>query len=339
MSQSRFTPRDSGSLPQLGAPTSPDHQGVIPIRGLTPPSPTPVVRRADGEESHRTKSVPVEARPWRILLVPPTPGEATRDLSVARWQRRLVIGVFIVLMVLAGGAVTTLAVGVSNPHLFAPSADLAAMRGRLVAVEDSLTQARAALALAENITLGPRANRDLSQDSRRRLLLNAGVPSMAGISSEGLPVSGTITSDFSSARRHPLLHIVRPHLGVDITAERGSRISAPASGRVSFVGWKFALGLLIEIEHLNGIMTRYAHCRMSLVKVGDRVTRGAMIATVGSSGLTTGPHLHYEVWDHGQPVDPLRFRFPRTPESATSVGPAGGTSLPAAGLIAPALHQ
>ena len=312
---------------------------MIPIRGLTPVSSTPAVRRANVEASQRTKQVSVAARPWRILLVPPTPGEATRDLSVARWQRRLVIGVLVVLVVLAGGAVTILAVGVSDPHLFAPSADLAAIRGRLAAVEDSLAHARVALALAEDITQGPRATRDLRQDARRGLLFNAGVPSMAGISSEGLPVTGTITSDFSTARRHPLLHIVRPHLGVDITAERGSRISAPAAGRVRFVGWKFALGLLIEIEHPNGVMTRYAHCGMTLVKVGDRVTRGAMIATVGSSGLTTGPHLHYEVLNHGVPVDPLRFRFPPSPDSAAVVGTPGAASLPAAVLTVPASHQ
>jgi murein DD-endopeptidase MepM/ murein hydrolase activator NlpD len=207
----------------------------------------------------------------------------------------------------------------NDDELFAPSADLAAIRGRLVAVEDSLSQARAALATAEDLIHGPKSIRDLSPDVRQRLIYGA-TPSMAGLSGDGLPVNGTITSDFSTSRRHPLLGISRPHLGIDITAPRGSRISAPAAGRVSFVGWKFQLGLLVEIQHPNGIVTRYAHCRMALVKTGDRVVRGAMIATVGSSGLTTGPHLHYEVWRQGTAINPLRFRFALPVDSVAAPG-------------------
>ncbi|MEO5815923.1 MAG: M23 family metallopeptidase [Gemmatimonadaceae bacterium] len=269
--------------------------------------------------TNRPKTVPVEARPWRILLVPPTPGAETRAINLARWQRRTVVWGLGALVVIAAAAVTMVVVGMSDDELFAPSADLAAIRGRLVAVEDSLSQARAALATAEDLIHGPKSIRDLTPDVRQRLIYGA-TPSMAGLSGDGLPVNGTITSDFSTWRRHPLLGISRPHLGVDITAPRGSRISAPAAGRVSFVGWKFQLGLLVEIEHPNGIVTRYAHCRMALVKNGDRVLRGAMIATVGSSGLTTGPHLHYEVWRQGRAIDPLRFRFALPVDSLAAPG-------------------
>jgi len=205
--------------------------------------------------------------------------------------------------------VTTIVVSMSSEDLFAPSADLAAIRGRLSAVEDSLTQVRSALATAEDLVNGPRPNRELITDPRKRSIFSA-APSMAGLTPDGLPVTGAISSEFSNSRRHPLLGISRPHLGLDITAPRGSRISAPAAGRVSFVGWRFSFGLLVEITHPNGVVTRYAHCRIALVRKGDRVERGTMIATVGSSGLTTGPHLHYEVWRNGNAVDPRRFRFP-----------------------------
>jgi murein DD-endopeptidase MepM/ murein hydrolase activator NlpD len=97
---------------------------------------------------------------------------------------------------------------------------------------------------------------------------------MAGLSAEGLPVTGSISSDFSSSRRHPLLGITRPHLGLDITAPRGSRISAPAAGRVSFVGWRFSFGADVEITHPDGIVTRYAHCRLALVKTATRCNAG-----------------------------------------------------------------
>ncbi len=293
--------------------------GVFPIRAVTPPS-TPVLEtpRPSGPNV-RPRNVPVEARPWRILLVPPTPGAQTRALYLARWQRLAVIGGLVALVLIAGGAVATVVVGMSSEDLFAPSADLAAIRGRLAAVEDSLTQARVALATAEDLVHGPSSIRDLTPDARRRML-SAAMPSMAELGSAGLPLNGTITSDFSSSRRHPLLGIVRPHLGVDITAPRGSRISAPAAGRVSFVGYKLSFGLLVEITHPNGIVTRYAHCRTALVRSGDWVMRGAMIATVGSSGLTTGPHLHYEVWRNGNATDPLRFRFAQPVASVAAPG-------------------
>src|SRR6185369_13337076 len=134
---------------------------------------------------------------------------------------------------------------------------------------------------------------------------------------EGLPVIGAIASRFSRARRHPLLHIVRPHLGVDLAAPRGTQITAPAAGVVSFVGRKFGFGLVVEIDHGNGVTTRYAHCGRAMVSEGARVTHGVPIATVGTSGLSTGPHLHYEVLIHGRQVDPLRFRLLQpVPDSA-----------------------
>jgi murein DD-endopeptidase MepM/ murein hydrolase activator NlpD len=160
----------------------------------------------------------------------------------------------------------------------------------------------------------------------RRPLLARSDASVRPRMAEGLPVIGMIASTFSRARRHPLLHIVRPHLGVDVAAPSGTRISAPAAGRVTFVGRRFAVGLVVEIDHGKGVTTRYAHCRATLVKEGDMVTPGMAIATVGSSGLSTGPHLHYEVLVRGVPVDPLRYRMSQAGDSATAVGGAAGSA-------------
>ena len=326
MSQSKPTPRVNPSIPAPGAASSPDGERVFPIRGVTPATPAPAIAPSEPAGAvPRPKNVPVEARPWRILLVPPTPGAQTRALDLARWQRRTVVAVLIALVVIATGAVATVVIGFTSQDVFAPSADLASLRGRLLAVEDSLSLARAALADAEDLVNGPRAGRSVTSEARRRLLFGGNSVGLATLSSDGLPVIGSISSEFSNSRRHPLLKIIRPHLGVDITAARGTRISAPAAGRVSYVGYKFALGLMIEIEHAGGITTRYAHCRLSLVKVGDRVSRGSMIATVGSSGLTTGPHLHYEIWDHGAPRNPLRFHLPQLTDSAVVSGTVPGS--------------
>ena len=148
---------------------------------------------------------------------------------------------------------------------------------------------------------------------------------------------GAIMSGFSNARRHPILHILRPHLGIDIAAVRGTRVAAPAAGRVTYVGRKFAYGLTVEIEHADGITTRYAHLRTALVRAGQPVVRGGAIATVGSSGLTSGPHLHYEVAINGQQVDPLRFRMPQLSDS-TSLS-ASPPAPPSIGAGAPATHD
>lgn len=122
-----------------------------------------------------------------------------------------------------------------------------------------------------------------------------------------MPVAGVISSGFSASRFHPLLAIFRPHTGVDVSAPAGTIIVAPAAGRVSYVGWKFAYGLTIEIEHSGDVVTRYAHCRTARVHAGDRVVTGQAIGTVGSSGLATGPHVHFEVIARGNAVDPIKF--------------------------------
>ena len=283
--------------------------------------------------------MPVHRRPWRVLLVPPTPGAPTRTFDVARWQARLVASLLFVLMLVAGGAVTALLQALDGPDVVATNAELAEARTRLTTVQDSLAQMRSLLADGQDEPTaagGARAARETPVPASRPLLSrlrdivsdgdeSGAVPS-AGISADGLPVVGLVTSQFSlEGRRHPLLHITRPHKGVDVYAVRGTHITAPAAGTVTFVGRKFALGLLIEIEHAGGVKTRYAHCRTAVVKVGQSVVRGSWIGTVGSTGLTTGPHLHYEIMVNDEQVNPVGFRFGSVADSAAV--PAGVAPL------------
>jgi murein DD-endopeptidase MepM/ murein hydrolase activator NlpD len=122
-----------------------------------------------------------------------------------------------------------------------------------------------------------------------------------------MPTAGWLTSQFSRARVHPLLHTTRPHEGIDVAAPMGSPIVAPASGTVTKVGYETGYGNVLEIDHGNGIVTRYAHCSRIDVKSGQRVTRGQRIAAVGSTGLATGPHLHYELHINGKVVNPMTY--------------------------------
>ena len=320
---------------------------MIPIRGMTPPSPARTVPAPVAKAGRpRPRSVAVERRPWRVLLVPPTPGAPTRAFELARWQARLMLSALVVLVLAAAGTVTAVLVALESPDLLATPSDVATLRNRLSAVEDSLALARSELSDSED---GPadssvaipalvKSARIATPVTKRATLFTRGrAPLGAPLSMEGLPVLGAIVSGFSHARRHPILHILRPHLGVDIAAARGTRVAAPAAGRVIYVGRKFAFGLTIDLEHANGITTRYSHLRTSLVSEGQQVARGAAIGTVGSSGLTTGPHLHYEVAINGRQVDPLRFHMPQLGDSAAASG--SRPSLPSAGVGAAATHD
>jgi murein DD-endopeptidase MepM/ murein hydrolase activator NlpD len=97
------------------------------------------------------------------------------------------------------------------------------------------------------------------------------------------------------------------HDGIDFPAEVGTTIEAAASGKVVFADLHPAYGKMLEIDHGNGLVSRYAHCSMLLVKEGDLVMRGQRVATVGSTGRSTGPHLHFEVRLNGVPQNPARF--------------------------------
>jgi murein DD-endopeptidase MepM/ murein hydrolase activator NlpD len=125
-----------------------------------------------------------------------------------------------------------------------------------------------------------------------------------------MPTAGWLTSAFSSMREHPILHIMRPHEGIDVTAPLGAPIQSPAAGTVVNAGWETGYGNIIEIDHGFGIRTKFAHCSKLVAKMGQHVERGQIIAEVGSTGLATGPHLHYEVHVNGKPVDPLRYVLP-----------------------------
>ncbi len=123
----------------------------------------------------------------------------------------------------------------------------------------------------------------------------------------GMPVDkGYISSSFGW-RKHPKNGKRLFHSGVDVAAWPGTPVRATADGIVSFAGWSGGSGKLIVIEHGFGYTTCYAHNRKIVVKVGQKVKRGDIIAYVGSTGNTTGPHVHYEVWVDKKPVNPKPF--------------------------------
>ncbi|MBZ4406768.1 M23 family metallopeptidase [Myxococcus sp. XM-1-1-1] len=120
------------------------------------------------------------------------------------------------------------------------------------------------------------------------------------------PARGWVTSDFGQ-RVDPYTADRVMHSGLDIAAPHGKEVYAPSDGTVVFAGLEGGYGNVIVVDHGYGIKTRYGHLAKMLVKAGDRVKRGALIAAVGNTGRSTGPHLHYEVRVNGIPQNPRKF--------------------------------
>ena len=122
-----------------------------------------------------------------------------------------------------------------------------------------------------------------------------------------MPLSGdpSLTSTFGY-RVDPFLGRLALHPGVDLAEAYGAEIHAAAAGHVVHAGPAGGYGIMVEIDHGNGLATRYAHMSEALVEEGQEVDKGAVVDRLGSTGRSTGPHLHYEVRVNGEPVDPER---------------------------------
>ena len=124
----------------------------------------------------------------------------------------------------------------------------------------------------------------------------------------GMPVAGRISSGFGF-RAHPILGFLRLHKGLDIAAPHGTPVHAAIDGVVGFAGRNAGYGNYVKLAHGSGITSGYGHLSRIAVSAGTRVRRGELIGWVGSTGLSTGPHLHWEVWRNGVPVNPRSISF------------------------------
>jgi murein DD-endopeptidase MepM/ murein hydrolase activator NlpD len=145
-----------------------------------------------------------------------------------------------------------------------------------------------------------RTLKDLKEFLQAQKLVLLSIPSL-------WPVQGRISSAFGEVRLSPSSGGTRPHMGIDISAPTGTPIVAPADGIVLSAGREAEYGLLICVDHGHGFTTMFGHLKEIRVKPGDRVKMGQMIGTVGTTGYTTGPHLHYEVRTYGRPVNPFSY--------------------------------
>ncbi len=133
------------------------------------------------------------------------------------------------------------------------------------------------------------------------------IATVNGVNLSVLPVSGTISSRFSDISS---IRSYRPHTGLDIACSQGTSIKVVAKGKVIFSGWdNTGLGNCVKIDHGNGIQTWYGHCSKLFVSKGDEVSASDVIAAVGSTGNSTGPHLHFEIRINGKAVNPQIYVY------------------------------
>ena len=123
----------------------------------------------------------------------------------------------------------------------------------------------------------------------------------------GKPIIKGWTSSFYGMRTDPFTGHKAHHKGVDFAGKMGSDIVSVGSGVVTWAGRRYGYGLLVEVNHGNGYATRYGHAKDVLVKVGDTIKKGQVVALMGSTGRSTGPHVHFEVWHNGEVVDPMEY--------------------------------
>jgi len=155
---------------------------------------------------------------------------------------------------------------------------------------------------------------DLINDRRHKLKQLEQIIIERGLGEHAIPSGWPVRSGYISSgfgyRMHPILKRDHLHTGVDFAGKRGTPIVATADGVVIFSGSELGYGRIVKIRHMNGLVTCYAHNQKNLVKKGDLVKKGQVIAKLGSSGRSTGPHVHFEVRRHGKAINPMRYIGP-----------------------------
>jgi murein DD-endopeptidase MepM/ murein hydrolase activator NlpD len=181
----------------------------------------------------------------------------------------------------------------STPAVGGPESDIGAaaqtpdLSSMLHGLEQKISSRDAQLAALENALLSRKLDEQIRPDGR--------------------PVRKGHISSYFGERQDPFTGHQAFHKGIDFASARGSEVVAVAAGVVTFAGEKAGYGTLVEVSHGNGMVTRYGHNQGLAVALGRTVSRGDTLAYVGSTGRSTGPHVHFEVLKDGRQIDPLSF--------------------------------
>lgn len=188
-----------------------------------------------------------------------------------------------------------------------PETTATELMGTLRVLETELKAQRKRLKKMTDVLHGRILQRNAAKDSaKRKRTKNTNKKTEKNRIATGMPVRRGYISSSYGMRRDPFTGKKRMHQGIDFAAKKGTKVIAINSGLISFTGRKGAYGNVVEVTHAKGTVSRYAHLSKILVRVGDRVKKGKEIAEVGSTGRSTGAHLHLEVLNNGKREDPHR---------------------------------
>ncbi len=207
----------------------------------------------------------------------------------------------------------------------AKEAELQELKDKLLAQQEAAEAKRNALAADKNNVASMKADVDADNKELEKQIdqlneeANALTKKILALQGSQAYAGGTMLWPAQSSRRitspfgnriHPILHVNKFHTGIDIGASSGTNILAANTGVVISAGWNNSYGYMVMVDHGGGIVTLYAHCSKLLVSKDDVVGRGDVIALVGSTGMSTGPHLHFEVRVNGVYKNPLEYVSP-----------------------------
>jgi murein DD-endopeptidase MepM/ murein hydrolase activator NlpD len=271
----------------------------------------------------------MKRRGWTLVLIPDGDSESRQF----RLSRKVVVMLvsFVVLLTMYATVETVLFWAVAQRakgveplrkkvrELESSSSELAQMGQELVQLRAFQQQVKRMLSqqgISSGRELGPDTGREALSSADTELLEEGrpfpGSPVSEARSLRGAnytamdipnhpPVRGYITRKFYTAESHNM----PAHHGVDIAAKEGSPVLAAADGLVLFADWTYRFGNLVLISHRSGYISIYGHNQVMFARAGDRVQQGEPIALLGNSGQSTAPHLHFEIWEDGSPVDPM----------------------------------
>lgn len=205
---------------------------------------------------------------------------------------------------MTGPTATTGPAGLLAAVLMASLLPVAASAGEAIFIQTATSEPRPVAAEA-----GPpavvRVGRALDLEGRPVIFRAAVGPGASAVPSLNGLIAGRISSGFGM-RQHPLTGGWRFHAGIDLAAAYGTPVKAPADGTVRSAGWAGGYGQLVVLRHAGGVETRYGHLSRLTVAAGESVRKGDLVGYVGSTGASTGPHLHFETRQNGRPIDPAR---------------------------------
>lgn len=301
------TPTSTATQTSTMTPTVTDTPTATPTPVPPTPTPTPEPPSAAANNPYLAGSMTL-AQARTLIVRIPRAGAASADATFLQKTTTMLADEGDFWLPIGASADTPVGAYTLTVRTYVASGALAATRSATIKVMASSFP-------VENIDLPPSANQFLNpgdavkEENIRQSVFRQYIPQKLWETPFILPVTGGVTSPFGVARSYNGGPVGSHHSGLDIAVDAGTAVRAAASGRVAYAGDLYARGLTVIIDHGLGVFTGYSHLSRIDVAVGQDVRQGQQVGAAGSTGLSTGPHLHWELVAAGQNVDPSFWTY------------------------------